>query len=136
LAGIGVEINFAYAPGGSDSRDVLEFARQIDRFSMLGLPILAVLTAPSAQGPDPLATASARAIKYSPGPMLTPEAQAAWGERYLSVLLAKQPVQAIIWNQLTDGQPHAFAHGGLLDAKNHAKPILEVFRALRTQHTL
>ncbi len=136
LAGIGVEINFAYAPGGSDSRDVLEFARQIDRFSMLGLPVLVLLTAPSAQGPDPLAAASARAINYSTGTSLSSEAQRAWGEKFLSMLLAKQPVQAIIWNQLSDGQPHAFAHGGLLDADGQAKPILDVFRALRGQHTV
>ena len=136
LAGIGLEINFAYAPGGSDSRDVLEFSRQIDRFSMLGLPVLVVITAPSAQEPDPLAASSARAINYSSDTVLSRDAQAAWGEEYLSMLLAKQPVQAIIWNQLSDSQPHAFAHGGLLDAYGHAKPILEVIRALRGQYTL
>ena len=30
------------------------------------------------------------------------------------MLLAKQPVQGILWNQLLDSQPHALAHGGLV----------------------
>jgi hypothetical protein len=48
--------------------------------------------------------------------------------------LAKQPVQGIIWNQLFDSQPHAYAHAGLFDAKDRPKPTLELLEALRRQH--
>ena len=52
------------------------------------------------------------------------------------MLLAKQPVQAIIWNQLSDAVPHDFPHGGLLDAAGQAKPCFEAFRNLRQQYVV
>jgi glycosyl hydrolase family 10 len=134
LSGIGIEINFAYGLQGSESRTSLEFGRQIDRWSALGLPLLVTLTAPSSTAPDPLARSAARPINYSAAAALSPDAQRAWAEKFLPVLLSKQPVQGIIWNQLFDSQPHAFAHGGLLDTQQHAKPILESLGRLRRQH--
>ncbi len=49
------------------------------------------------------------------------------------MLLAKQQVQAIFWNQLSDGVPHDFPHGGLFDATGTAKPALAALRSLRQQ---
>jgi hypothetical protein len=134
LSGIGIEINFGYCPPGSDSRSALEFGRQIDRWSTLALPLLVTLTAPSSSSPDPLARCSARAINYSAEPTLSNTAQRVWAQKYLPVLLAKQPVQAIVWNQLSDRHPHTFAHGGLIDAQGHAKGVLDLFAQLRRQH--
>jgi hypothetical protein len=39
-------------------------------------------------------------------------------------------VQGVVWNQLRDGQPHDFPHGGLFDDRRQAK------RALRTLATI
>jgi hypothetical protein len=133
LSGIGLEINFGYASHASDSRDVLEFARQVDRFSLLGAPLLVVLTAPSAESADPTARVATRVLNYSGGAKLTTEAQAAWCQEYLSVLLAKQPVQAILWNQLSDKEPHAYPHGGVLDADNQPKPIAATLAKIREE---
>lgn len=134
LAGIGLEINLGYAPCGSEPRDLLEFGRQIDRWSTLGLPLLVTLNVPSDNAEDPLARSSARPLVFADGGQLSRAAQRAWAEKFLPVLLAKQPVQGIIWNQLLDSQPHAYAHGGLFDAKDRAKPILELLHAIRRQH--
>ncbi len=131
LAGIGLEINIGYAHGGTEPRDVLEFGRQMDRWSTLGLPLLISLSVPSSAEADPRARSTARAVNYAPSGELSAAAQCAWAEQYLPVLLAKQPVQAVIWNQLLDSQPHAFAYGGLFDAQDRPKPIVELLRTLR-----
>ena len=134
LAGIGLEINLAYAPHGSEPRDPLEFGRQMDRWSTLGLPLLVTLTVPGGSGPDPQARANVHPLAYADGGSLSPATQFHWAERFLGVLLAKQPVQGIIWNQLQDSQPHPFPHGGLFDSQDRAKPILSLMQSLRKQH--
>ena len=45
----------------------------------------------------------------------------------MPLLLAKTPVQVILWNQLSDGA-HYFPHGGLFDASDQPKPALEALR--------
>jgi Glycosyl hydrolase family 10 len=134
LAGIGLEINFGYAPGGTEPRDPLEFGRQIDRFSTLGLPLLVSLVVPSSATADPRAGRTEGVVPYAAGGQLSDATQRAWAETYLGVLLAKQPVQGIIWNQLLDSRPHALAHGGLFDEKDEPKPIVEVIKALKREH--
>jgi hypothetical protein len=134
LAGIGLQIDVGYAPGGSEPRDALEFGRQMDRYSTLGLPLLVSLTVPSASTPDPRARRKSQVIQYSPGESLTPATQRAWGEQILPMLLAKQAVQGILWNQLLDSQPHALRHGGLYDDHDQAKPIVELLQRLRREN--
>jgi hypothetical protein len=133
LAGIGLEINFGYAQHGSEPRDVLEFGRQLDRFGTLGLPLLVTLSVPSGTAADPQAGRAERVIPFT-GSQITPAAQRAWAEQYLPALLARQPVQGIIWNQLLDSRPHAFPHGGLFDAQDHPKPVMEYLQSLRKLH--
>jgi hypothetical protein len=132
LSGVGLSINAGYAPDGTEPRDLIEFTRQLDRWSTLGLPLLVTLCVPSASGPDPQAHRGIRALNYAD--TLSAETQCAWSEKLLGVLLAKQPVQGIIWNQLLDSQPHAFPHGGLIDTQGRAKPILGLLESLRRQH--
>lgn len=133
LAGIGLEINFGYSPHGTEPRDVLEFGRQLDRFGTLGLPLLVTLSVPSASGADPRAARKDRIIPFTGG-QITPATQQAWAEQYLPALLARQPVQGIIWNQLLDSQPHAYPHGGLFDAQDRPKPLVEYLQSLRKLH--
>jgi hypothetical protein len=126
LAGLGLEINMGYAPGTSP-RDLLDFSRQIDRWTSLGLPLLLTLTTPSGAGADEKARGPARPISFLPdGPSL--ESQAEWLHRLLPLLLGKQPVQAVIWNQLLDSQPHDFPHSGLFDSQDQPKPALAAFQ--------
>jgi hypothetical protein len=65
---------------------------------------------------------------------LTPATQLAWGDQILPMLLAKQAVQGILWNQLLDSQPHALPHGGLYDEHDQAKPIVELLQKLRREN--
>lgn len=134
LAGLGLQINMGYAQHGTEPRDVLDLSRQIDRWSALGLPLLVSLTVPSSTADDPKARIAAKPLNYSDAPELTPDAQRTWVDSYLRVMLGKQPLQGIVWNQLLDSQPHALAHGGLFDAQDRPKPVLEVLQALRRQH--
>ncbi|MFN9957685.1 MAG: hypothetical protein ACK55I_31655, partial [bacterium] len=55
LSGIGLEINHNYWPGGSLPRDLLEFNRLIDQWSLLGLPLMFLLRQPIDFGSDPIA---------------------------------------------------------------------------------
>jgi hypothetical protein len=134
LAGIGLEINFGYQPHGSEPRDPLEFGRQLDRFSTLGLPLLVSPVVPSAGGADPTARRQDVPLRYPAGGEPSDATQRAWAETYLPVMLAKQAVQAVIWNQLADSDPHPLAHGGLFDADGRAKPIVEYLQAVRREH--
>jgi hypothetical protein len=134
LAGIGLEINLGYAQAGTEPRDVLEFGRQIDRWSGLGLPLLVTLCVPSGNSVDAQARTRVTPVSYSASGELSGATQRAWAEKFLPVLLSKQPVQGIIWNQLLETQPHEFPHGGLFDEHDRPKPLLEFLQTLRRQH--
>ncbi|HTU26414.1 MAG TPA: endo-1,4-beta-xylanase, partial [Pirellulales bacterium] len=125
LVAIGLEINLGYWPGGTGLRDVLELGRQIDRWSMLGMPLLLTLTMPSAAGADPLARSAAQPVPFGAKGELTVELQRQWIERLLPMLLTKPAVQGIFWNQLADNVAHDFPHGGLIDAAGKPKPAVE-----------
>lgn len=134
LAGIGLEINLGYYPDGTQARDLLDFSRHLDRWSSLGLPLLVSLVVPSSEQPDPQARGESRAIPFAAGMPLCLESQQQWVEQFLPLMLAKQPVQGITWNQLLDSQPHDFPHGGLFDGKDQPKPALEAIKALRQKY--
>ncbi|REJ65083.1 MAG: hypothetical protein DWQ31_19520 [Planctomycetota bacterium] len=127
LAGLGLEINLGYYPGGTLHRHAVEFGRQLDRWSFLGLPLLVVLTVPSASQKD----RRARRPDRLPDKRWSPEIQAAWTREFLPVMLAQPAVQAVVWNQLRDDEPHDFAHAGLLDGAGTPKPALEAITELR-----
>ena len=69
LAGLMLEINVGYLPGGTLPRHPLEFSRQLDAWSLLGLPLWLSLCAPSGDHDDPLAQrkAIAAAGQLDPG---------------------------------------------------------------------
>ena len=131
LAGVAMEMNLGYAPDGTLPRDALEVSRQIDRWSQLGAPLVVVLTAPSRGDADAAARSGINVIpKLAPG-----DVTSAWQrelvEWLVPLLIARQPVQAVLWNQMRDDVPHDFPHGGLFDAQGSAKPALEVIIELR-----
>jgi hypothetical protein len=132
LAGIGLELNLGYWTGGTLPRDVLTISQQIDRWSVLGLPLVIYITLPSCcDAVDPTS-------KFQPLPGFaggaTLETQHEMAEQLLSLLLAKPFVQGVIWNQLSDAEPSQFAHGGIFDAQGLPKPVLAAMSSLRKQH--
>ncbi len=130
LTGLGLEINVGYTPGGTLPRDPLEFSRQVDYWSLLGVPLYVLLTVPTAAHADPLAQrrASPLACEWSPA------FQQTWVQRYVPLLLAKPAIRGIFWGQLRDSEPHALAHGGLFDLRRHPKPALRQFASIRQAH--
>ncbi|MBN2023212.1 MAG: hypothetical protein JW809_10525 [Pirellulales bacterium] len=127
LSGLMLEVNLGYEPGGTLPRDPLEFSRQLDMWSVLGVPIYVALCVPSGNGPDPFARRKSPSIQ----PGCSPATQQAWLARYLPVVLAKTYVRGVVWSQLHDYAPHDFSHGGLFDLRRHPKPALRTFASIR-----
>lgn len=136
LAGIGLEMNFGYWPGGTWHRDLLEVNRLLDSWSLLGLPLLVLMTVPSGDDADPRAAHQSRALPQSTTGGNTPQTQAAVAERLVPLLVAKQSIHGIIWNQLCDADPHDFPHGGVFDSQHASKPVLATLAAIRREHLL
>jgi hypothetical protein len=134
VAGFGLEMNWGYWPDATPPRDGVELSRLIDRWTALGHPLLVSLTVPSSAGADPQARHPAKPL--ADAALNIPSA--AWQrhviEQLLPLLLAKNSVQAIVWNQWTDTHPHEFAHGGLINAVGKAKPALRALTALRRKY--
>lgn len=134
VAGIGLEINLGYYPGGELYRDLLEFSRLIDQWSVsLGLPLVLILTAPSDAIEDVAARKQVDPLLVGAVNAPTARRQKEFIERLTPFLLAKTSVQGIIWNQLSDDEPHKFAHGGLM-RQGQPKPALLSLGAIRGAH--
>jgi hypothetical protein len=133
LAGVGLEINFGYWPGGTLPRDPLDISRQIDRWTQLGVPLVISLAVPSDGGADPKAQHPAKVLGDLAGGSLSPAWQNATIQWLLPLLLAKQSAQAIIWNHWQDDRPHEFPHAGLCDSRGRAKPVLQTIANLRKE---
>lgn len=134
MAGVGIEMNLGYTPHGTLPRDLLEISRQIDRWSQLGLPLVIFVTAPSSEAKDPLARSAARPLPSLIAGGLSPQAQAELISVLIPLLIARQPVQAVVWNQWRDDLPHDFPHGGLYDAMGQPKPGLKKLVDIRRKY--
>ncbi len=133
LSGIGLELNVGYHPGGSLPRGPLAISRLIDSWSVLELPLLVALSVPSSDDADPQANGKVRVLRSRDGEV-SPESQCEWIEQHVPLVLAKTPVQVVLWNQLSDAAPHFYPHGGLLDATDQPKPALEALRKIRQKY--
>ncbi len=133
LSGIGLEINIGYNPGGSVHRGPLAFSRLVDTWSLLELPLLVTLTLPSSAAEDPQANSKVHVLSNS-SEDVTPETQRDWINEHVPLLLAKNAVQVVLWNQLTDAGPHHYPHAGLFDIDDKPKPALEAMRKIRQQY--
>ena len=145
LTGIGLEINAGYYPHGSPQRPAIEYGRLLDQWSLLGLPLMVLLTGASSTENDPKAVPAIHvdgADVYSQDQDGTPrdragQSSAPQRERtasLLPLLLARSTVQVVLWNQLSDKPPHEFPHSGLFDGKQQAKPLLQTMRELRKNY--
>lgn len=134
LSAINVEIGVGYTPSGSPSRDLLDFSRLIDQWSILGLPLQVTLAFPSATGRDPQLTTDLEVDTRFWRRDIDEATQAEWIDDYVPLLLAKPSVIAVFWNHFSDDQPHRFPHAGLARADGASKPALEHMTALHRAH--
>ena len=132
LTGLGLALNIRKQPGASRHRTPLAYSRLIDTWSLLELPLVVLLTVPSSADKEEHATGRTHVLS-SEGSEVSPATQAAWIERHVPLLMAKAPVQVIVWNQLSDASPHHYPHGGVMDAHDQPKPALESLKKIRQQ---
>lgn len=133
VAGMAMEVNAGYLPHGTAHRTLLEYSRQLDRWSLLGMPLLVLVSAPSAAAQGRSADQPS-VLPAGPTGELSPRSQADWVRRYVPLMLAKNCVQAIFWNQLQDEPDDRFPHGGLFDADGNAKLALGELRTIRERY--
>lgn len=133
LSGLALELNMNAWPDGSLPRDPLEIGLLVDRWALLGLPLMIILTCPSSTGPDPRVLHQRQPVTTwkSPHPVGPAYPTA---ESLLRMLLAKQSIHGIIWNQASDQIPHPFPHAGLWDSLGKPKPTLLQAAKLRQQY--
>jgi hypothetical protein len=125
LAGVGMEINYGYWPGGTLPRDPLEVSRQIDRWSQLGVPLMVFLSVPSTSVADPIARHPAKPLAHLRAGGPNPAWQRSIAQWLLPLLVAKQSVQALVWDAWQDNAPHELPASGLYDIAGKPKPALQ-----------
>lgn len=157
LSGVGLEVNHNYWPNGTLPRDLLEFNRLIDQWSLLGLPLMLLMRQPLASqadrnanpkmgmvsswfpfahqalpksGQPPVDVGVPTRINALPPDNAGPPAAA----DVLELMLAKQAVQGILWNQLSDAFPHQHPNAGLFGANGEKRPLVERWIQLRRDH--
>jgi GH35 family endo-1,4-beta-xylanase len=131
LSAVNLEIAVGYRPCGSASRDLLEFSRLIDLWSMLGIPLHVTLACPSSAEPDPQSNSDLEVDPSQWKSDWSEAAQAAWIHEHVPLLMAKQSVVGIFWSHFSDALPHDFPHAGLLRADETPKPALGPMAASR-----
>jgi hypothetical protein len=143
LSALGLEINAGQFPGGTLPRGLLEYSRQLDRWSLFGLPLLVMMCAPGRSAARATPTKTNHVGDAGPPPvdgqesaMITLDTQRTWAADYGRLLLAKPNVQGILWNQLSDADSREFPHNGLIDSLGTAKPALDALRQIREQYLM
>ena len=133
LSGVAIEIAPGYSSPGSHMRDLFEFSKLLDLYSLLNVPLHVWMALPSSAGPDPHADPDLR-VEASQWPVPLDEAlQAAWGAKWLALAVAKPFVRTLSWLQASDAAPHLYPHGGLLRPDQTAKPLFSWMQMLRKE---
>jgi hypothetical protein len=131
VGGIALEMNLGYWPGGCLPRDLLAISRHLDRWSLLGIPLIVYLTMPSSTENDPQAVGHAQVVHRHGGGRATPAMDQGLASHLIPLLLSKPALHAVVWNQLSDVEPHEFPYSGVLDHAGNAKPLLSVLADIR-----
>jgi len=149
LSGIGLELNTNYWPGGSLPRDLIDVSDLIDHWSMLGVPLVALVNGSVYNSSDTGSTSKASEVHRwivpsetplnfndaSKGSTLHTNSPLAMNQiEIIQMLLAKQNVHAIGWTQIADREPHRFPNGGLIDRDGKARPVLEGLTQIRKRY--
>jgi hypothetical protein len=135
LKAVELEFRIGARPRGSLPRDLLDTARILDVFGMVGPDLEVVLSLPAADGTDPRAADHEQSVwraGWETGP--TPEGQAEWGASVAALALAWPKVRSVTWDNWSDADPHLIPFSGLLDASGVPRPLLARLHGLRTEH--
>jgi Glycosyl hydrolase family 10 len=133
LSAVSVEIAPGFSSPGSYMRDLFEFSKLLDLYSLLNVPLCIWMALPSTAGPDPLADSSIHVEAQQWPDSLDENLQAAWGAKWLALAIAKPFVRTVSWMQSSDAIPHLYPHAGLLRGDQTAKPLLSWMRMLRKE---
>ncbi len=131
LSGLGLQINLDTWPEGTLPRDPIEISRLVDRWGLLGLPLMLVLTHPTSTASDPNAVADRNVSGWSTG--LNSQPTGLKADSLLRMLIAKPTVHAVIWNQLSDQPRGGLANAGLWDSQGKAKSLLSTAAKLKSK---
>ncbi|MEZ6087417.1 MAG: endo-1,4-beta-xylanase [Pirellulaceae bacterium] len=134
IAGIGLEMRLNYWPDGTLPRSILDVSQQIDRWGLLGLPLLAQISVPAIHQSEPSSQRHALPIPLGPEGRSTSADQLAYASRLTRMLFAKQMVHGIFWESWDDRQPHSMPGAGLIDASGKPRPLLDELGSLRRQY--
>ena len=113
LSGVAIEIAPGYSPPGSHLRDLFEFSKLLDLYSLLNVP-LARLDGASlrAQGPTPMPISRSRSRRPQWAVPPDDNLQANWGARWMALAVAKPFVRTLSWLAASDALPHLYPHAG------------------------
>jgi hypothetical protein len=144
LSGIALELNFDLWPGGSFPRDLIEVNRMLDRWTMLGLPLLIYVSSPTqvaAAGQRDRVSqwkTAVQSAQFAAGeqPAATEQQRVIPPELLVQLLLSKPSVHAVVWHQLSDQYPVATQSSGLWDATGQTKDLLQKLSQLRQSFLL
>lgn len=134
LSGVGLEIAPGFSTPGSHLRDLFDFSRLLDLFSLLNLPLHIGLVAPSSPADDPRADKDVR-VDLSQWPSPPDEAsQREWISEWFALAVAKPFVKSVTWLQAGDAQPHLYPHGGLFRPDGSPKPAFSWLKSFRQNY--
>ncbi len=160
LSGLGLELNMNYWPTGSLPRDLVDLSDLIDHWNILGLPLLAIVTTANSLQPDPGAIAKTNIVSNWTYPQFDSWAGSgpseadqdssdsdpskvtnatavrlpANGMEIVQMLLAKNNIHGIMWNQASDLGEHGFPNAGLVSSTGKHRSLLDGLVRLRQLH--
>jgi hypothetical protein len=133
LAGLALEIAPGYSAPGSHIRDLLDFSKLLDLYSLLNLPLHIWFALPSSPAPDPNADSTIR-VETTQWPAPPDDmAQLSWAAKWISMAAAKPFVRSVMWMQPTDAVPHLYPSSGLYRADQTPKPVVSWLKPFRRE---
>jgi hypothetical protein len=134
VAAIDLEVVMGTTPRGSYCRDLLDFSRMLDLYSLLAVPLQVTLGYPATTELDSAADSEADVGAGTWRSDINPQAQSDWAAEFASLALAKPYVRAVQWVNFMDAQPHLFPNVGLIDAAGKPRLALQRIRRLREKY--
>lgn len=110
ISGVGLEFDIELDDQGVPLRDLVQLNAYLDRWAVLGVPLIVFLTVPNGPQLDAASDVTPPSI-----------------ERLTSFLMAKRNVHGLVWNQFCEGEAGR-PHAGLVDANRQPKPALQFFQ--------
>jgi hypothetical protein len=133
ISGIALELALGYCTPGSYMRDLFEFSKLLDLYSLLNVPLHVWMAIPSSTVTDPKADPDV-CVETAQWPAPPDEAlQTSWGAKWIALAVAKPFVCSVSWLQASDATPHLYPHGGLFRADQTPKPLFSWLQLLRKE---